>query len=737
MIRFIIGTRGILLALGLILAAAPWALPGTAWLDSVVFRGASLIRSAPPPTSLPLLMTLPRELTDGAAKPQNLIDHINRTTEQLRQGGAQRIGILLDSETATSLAWAVPDALHALAADGIIVGAPSANLNGALSGRTPVAEITRRLLAEPGAPRNTPQFSEQTAWLPIVDQPGQRASRSRWWSGPASVGESVPDFTTALLPEPTASSGPHWYPHWSLASGRLPSLSLVQVDTYLEDPAAVGVNNQIVLIGITGDPALRDTAGVIASRLNQALSEPPAWAGALAAAVTLAVALYLTFGVPALKVVTGLVLTLFILLMFTWFQLGMFLARNEWLWLSVPAAYLGLGHLLVLPAAIDRRQRRNDRHRLDNSRLQLASMQFERGDPDAALTTLADNHTSEGLLDLLYRIALGFEKRRQYGRARQTLTGMERRKSGYADVAQRLALLDQLGDQPGGTASLAGTLIMPGPGLERPDIGRYRVERELGRGGMGVVYLGMDPAINRQVAIKALDLSVLDAAEADQFKARFIREAEAAGRLSHPHIVTVYDVGDDGDLAYIAMDYVPGEPLNQRTEPSRLLPVSAIYELIAQAADALDYAHEKGIVHRDIKPANMIHDPESGRLKITDFGVARVTDAGRTRTGAIIGSPAYMAPEQIAGGKVDGRADIFALGVTLYQLLTGHFPFEGETLAALAHQISRGQPRPIRSVRPDLPASASRIVNRALKKSPDSRYARAGDMAEALRKARP
>lgn len=736
LIRFFLGIRGILLTFGLLLAIAPWLVSGTAWLDTQAFRGASLIRAALPPANLPLLMTLPRDLTALPGNPQALIKLIGQATDSLQQRGAQSVGVLFDTQTVTGLRWTAPDALATLAAEGIIVGAPTPGHNGHSDEQRQFKGMLSRLLSEPGSPYSKPLITAHSPLLPLIDQPGQRAARAQWWHDNTNHDVvAAADFTTALLPDLPAASQGLWYPHWSLASDRLPPLPLIQLSMYLDDPDSLSVSGKVVLVGIAGDPALRDTAGVIASRLNQAISKPPTWAGPLAAVVTVLLALYLTLAVPALKIIAGLVLTLFILLLLTWFQLGMFLARDGWLWLTAPAAYLGLGHLLMLPASIDLHQRRNERRNTERTRLQLATMQFERGDSDAALATVADNRTNQDLLDLLYGIALSFEKRRRYARARETLLGIAQRRRNFGDVTQRLALLEQLGEQPGGTASLTGTLA--GQGLERPDIGRYRIERELGRGGMGVVYLGLDPRINRQVAIKALDLSALDASETDQFKKRFIREAEAAGCLSHSHIVTIYDVGEDGDLAYIAMDYVPGEPLNQRTEPERLLPLPVIYDLIAQAAEALDYAHEKGIVHRDIKPANMIHDADSGCLKITDFGVARVVDAGQTRTGAIIGSPAYMSPEQITGGRVDGRTDIFALGVTLYQLLTGHFPFQGETLAALAHQISHGKPQPIGELRPDLPASANRIINRALKKSPDGRYSRAGEMAEALRRARP
>jgi eukaryotic-like serine/threonine-protein kinase len=433
---------------------------------------------------------------------------------------------------------------------------------------------------------------------------------------------------------------------------------------------------------------------------------------------------------------TALVVSLFLLLVLAMAQLGVFLARNEWLWLSVSAGYLVLGQAAMVPAAIAHQRRQRERQALEHTRLMLAEHQLEDGDLEAAQRTMAANPTTDQLLDLLYRVALVYEKRRRYQAAAETLESLARRRRRYRDVADRLNALRGLTNQTSPGGALTSTLVMPGPGLEHPVIGRYRVERELGRGAMGVVYLASDPHINRQVAIKAMDLSGLDQVEMNNLKVRFIREAEAAGRLNHPGIVTVHDAGEDGNLAYIAMDYAPGEPLSKHTDADHLLPVATVFELLAQVAEALDYAHEQGVVHRDMKPANMIYDAASGKVMITDFGVARVMDSSRTRTGALVGSPAYMAPEQIAGKRVDGRADVFALGVSLYQLLTGQFPFDGDSLAALAHQISQGEHRSLKSVRAELPASASRIVNRALRKAPQERFARAGEMAAALRRAR-
>lgn len=266
-------------------------------------------------------------------------------------------------------------------------------------------------------------------------------------------------------------------------------------------------------------------------------------------------------------------------------------------------------------------------------------------------------------------------------------------------------------------------------------LGRYEVQKELGRGAVGVVYLGFDPAISRQVAIKTLNYRQFSAEQTENLKARFFREAEAAGRLSHPNIVSIYDVGEQGELAYIAMDYVDGEALSQRAHEDRLLPVSEVYRIILDVAMALDYAHSHQVIHRDIKPSNILYASSPYQLKVADFGIARLLDNSRTTTGEILGSPLYMAPEQLKGSKVDVTADVFSLGVTFYQLLCGHLPFNADNLAGLTYEIIHNKHKSVRQYRKDLPASAIRIVNQCLQKDPIDRYESAFELANVLKKA--
>ena len=263
--------------------------------------------------------------------------------------------------------------------------------------------------------------------------------------------------------------------------------------------------------------------------------------------------------------------------------------------------------------------------------------------------------------------------------------------------------------------------------------GRYQVEGILGRGAMGIVYQGVDPKINRHVAIKTLQLNDgIDEDEIDEAKARFFREAETAGNLSHANIVTIYDVGEEDSLGYIAMDLLTGAPLSHFIKKGQLLHPALVYQLMIQITDALDYAHKQNVVHRDIKPGNVIYDDDLQRATVTDFGIAYVSDNSKTRTGVIMGSPYYMSPEQILGKQVDGRSDIFSLGATFYQLLSGCLPFEGESVVSVVYQITNEKHISVTKCNEKLPASAARITNKAMNKDIDKRYQTMQEFKQAL-----
>ncbi|HEY5624037.1 MAG TPA: serine/threonine-protein kinase [Gammaproteobacteria bacterium] len=268
---------------------------------------------------------------------------------------------------------------------------------------------------------------------------------------------------------------------------------------------------------------------------------------------------------------------------------------------------------------------------------------------------------------------------------------------------------------------------------DRRTLGRYKLLKMIGRGAMGEVHVGRDPTLNRMLAIKTLNLAEeFDLEDIDEIKARFASEAELAGRLNHPNIVTVYDAGEENDVAYIAMEYARGRQLSDFTNPRRLLPVETTLAIVAKAAQALDYAHRNNVIHRDIKPANIMYDSDTETVKLTDFGMARLMDVSRTRTGIVLGTPSFMSPEQLEGDDVTGQTDLFALGICLYQLLTGTLPFRGKSMTELMFALANEPHAPISSVRSDLPRSIDRLIDRALAKKPSERFASGAEMASAL-----
>ncbi len=263
-------------------------------------------------------------------------------------------------------------------------------------------------------------------------------------------------------------------------------------------------------------------------------------------------------------------------------------------------------------------------------------------------------------------------------------------------------------------------------------LGRYEVIRELGQGAMGVVYQAKDPLIDRVVAIKTINLGLAQEGK-EEYEGRFYQEAKAAGRLNHPNIVTIYDVGKSGDVAYIAMEFLQGRELRDIMNDAGLLPIDHVLDMVAQVASGLAYAHEYDIVHRDVKPSNIMVIRD-GHVKITDFGIARMASAGvRTQTGMVLGSPKYMSPEQVMGKALDQRSDIFSLGVMLYEMLTGSAPFNGDNVNSIMYQTLNAAPALPSTINPLVPEMLNFIVAKALAKGVDDRYQNAKDFAADLR----
>src|SRR6202522_4119451 len=353
------------------------------------------------------------------------------------------------------------------------------------------------------------------------------------------------------------------------------------------------------------------------------------------------------------------------------------------------------------------------------------------------------------VLSDLYTLGSQLEQRGRALQATAVYRHLARFDNTYRDVAVRLKrLMDaeranpkSAPNAPAAPAKIAPNQAPPaaaaaGANTSAADVqrlGRYQLEREIGRGAMGIVYLGRDTAINRLVAIKAIPLaSEFSDAELVEARARFFREAETAGRLNHPNIVTIYDVGEERGVASIAMEYLKGRHLSDYVKSNNLMEPRKVLEVIARTAEALGFAHKQQVVHRDIKPANLMYDPATDILKINDFGIARLSGAGSTRTGIVLGTPSFMSPEQLEGRNVTGHSDLFSLGVSLFQLLTGQLPFTADSMTGLMQQIAEAPHPPLRAYRPDLPACVESVIDRALAKTPEARYDSGAQMAAAL-----
>lgn len=511
--------------------------------------------------------------------------------------------------------------------------------------------------------------------------------------------------------------------------------------------------DRIVLIGRTAPslvepiataggrmPPVMATAHRISALLQGDLFRVPHWSTWTRLAAFALVACYLMFLLPRLHLATGLAVSALLALLLFNVELFAMLLHSTWIPLMAPLTALLAGHTVLGGKRAIQNTVAEFQADLSDANRQLGEAHRARGELDEAFRRLRRCTPDDATIDSIYSLGLDYERRRRFAQAVEVFGYCRRHRGNYRDVADRIKRNEQLqnsialggrGRTNGGTQ----TLILGNEGVEKPMLGRFEIERELGKGAMGIVYLGRDPKIGRQVAIKTLALDEeFEAESLEELKQRFLREAETAGRLTHPNIVAVHDVGEDQDLAWIAMDYLPGEPLSRFAGEDRLLPPEEVMEYLAQVADALEFAHGHKVVHRDVKPDNIIVDRAKKQAIVTDFGVAALLDQSRTRTGIVLGTPTFMSPEQIAGHRIDGRSDQFSLGVTAYQLLCGNLPFTGDSLSNLMYRIGNERQRDIRRLRPDLPACTATITNRALDKDPARRYASAGQMGQALRR---
>jgi serine/threonine-protein kinase len=540
------------------------------------------------------------------------------------------------------------------------------------------------------------------------------------------------------------------YSYWRVLSGEV---------------AASELQGKTVIVGVTPENAdltlatpqkeARAAGGVIASFASSLIKERsyqrPLWGIVLQWLLSIGVLTLALWLLPQLGALAAIAIALLFSSVLVLMEIVVLNMAGTWLQFTLPAlalvaAALGTGGARATFRLAAPRSRSND----PVGSLRTLGLTFQsQGQLDLAYETFRRCPSDDESLDLIYGLGQDYERRRQFGKAAEIYSYIASVDANFKDVQPRRERMKRSelalnaatkASKPDGSGlkSAAATPLRPVPAQvsksSKQTLGRYEIERELGKGAMGVVYLGRDPKINRVVAIKAIALAE-EFAEDDlaDARARFFREAEMAGRLNHPGIVTVYDAGEDRGLAYIAMEYLRGEHLSHYAEPIHLLPIAKVLALMARVADALDYAHKQNVLHRDIKPANIMFNADTDELKITDFGIARLTDTSRTKTGIVLGTPSFMSPEQLEGRPLDGRSDLFGLAVALYQLLTGQLPFRADSMTRLMHKIAVEAHVPLLALRPELPEMAEQVMARALAKNAQDRYQSGAEMAVALR----
>ena len=511
--------------------------------------------------------------------------------------------------------------------------------------------------------------------------------------------------------------------------------------------------DKIVIIGATAagvgnifpTPAAKDMspaeaiAHVTSSILNEHFIVHPAWAIWLGFGTLLLVAAYLVVALPRLSAgMAGLITAVFFTLLLA-LEFGFLSVAATWLKLVLPAALLLIGHLALTTKRFlvtEAGKLKSDEESAETNRMMGLALQGQ-GQLDMAFDRFRRVPVSDALMGNLGSLALDFERKRQFNKSQAVYEYMAGLDKGYKGLDVKLNRAKNLSETVilgGHSTHPGGTVLLAGGGVEKPMLGRYQVDKELGKGAMGVVYLGKDPKIGRVVAIKTMALSQeFDGDELVDARERFFREAETAGRLQHQNIVTIFDAGEEHDLAYIAMEFLKGKDLMDYCKAGALLPVPKVLSIVERVAQALAYAHKQNVVHRDIKPANIMYEIDSDTVKVTDFGIARITDSSKTKTGIVLGTPSFMSPEQIAGKKVDGRSDLYSLGVMLFQMLTGVLPFRGDSMAELMYKIANQEAPDVRSIRADLTEQTAHAVALSLSKRPETRFQDGDQFAADLR----
>ena len=511
---------------------------------------------------------------------------------------------------------------------------------------------------------------------------------------------------------------------------------------------AKSFRHKIVLLGLTAEeftPAYKTpgqgqasgieiAANAVENMINRKHISRPAWSPALEVLVLLYFGFFLLFVIPKVQPRIGMLI--FAIFLATWVgvALGLFITQGYWLRIITPTLFAAIGFALIGRKRISD-EKKDESVELNKSlglSLQgqgMLDMAFER----FMKCPIEDKPVKA----LLYHLGLDFERKRMFNKALAVYNHILKAGT-FKDIKRRIQNLKKIEHTlvlSAGQKKKERSLFLANS-TTKPTLGRYEIIKELGHGAMGTVYLGKDPSINREVAIKTLSYADVETQQLHEVKGQFFREAEAAGKLSHPNIVTIYDVGEDHAMAYIAMELLKGKDLTEFCRKGDLLPTHRVLSVGASVAEALDYAHQQGVVHRDIKPANIIL-MENDQIKVADFGIARVMSSStKTQTGVIFGTPNYMSPEQVAGKKVDGRSDLFSLGVVLYEMLSAEKPFKGESITTLMYAITHNTYTPLPEVAPETPVCCVKIIDKLLRKGVTQRYKSATQLVKQIKKCR-
>jgi serine/threonine-protein kinase len=531
--------------------------------------------------------------------------------------------------------------------------------------------------------------------------------------------------------------------------GSFPYYSFIDIMNVKKVPAVF--DGKIVLVGYTAEggdtintpvdqemPRVEFIANVIENLLNQRYLKRPAAMKYFEAILLLILVMFCSYIMPRSSQINRISIMGGFILLIILIGVICFIALDIWF----KTVYIGMALITFYVALfvndIIKSQRAigvRSKEFMESNRMLGLSFQSQ-GLLDLAFEKFRKCNLDESMKDVIYNLGLDYERKRMLNKAIAVYEYIARNDRKFRDLNERIGKLKKvIGAAPlSGSKGKKEEKILVVDDLEiKPTVGRYEIIKEIGQGAMGVVYEARDPKINRLLAIKTIRFSdEFEENRVKEIKDRFFKEAEIAGKLSHPSIVSIYDVGEDYDLTYLAMEFLEGEDFRQHCKKGALLPLRKVLSAVSEVALALDYAHSHGVIHRDVKPGNVML-LKNGQIKVTDFGIAKAVSTAQTKSGVVLGTPNYMSPEQINGQKIDGRSDLFSLGVVLFELLTGQVPFHGKNITNLLYKITQEKHPSAREINPKIPKVCEQILDKALGKSPDKRFQKGADLAKYLR----